>query len=300
MATSKDDVSNKKSDHSTSANSSAFAVISWNVLHMIHEINYVYDMSPVIERYSIKTNASNEQRRLTDIVKTISELLVRYSTMECFICLQEVPGDLIPMLHQMLDSHVGSKFVSKPSLHMKTYSRQPRVDRPGINRVYTDSNESLVTIHHNPYSNSNNDRIHWTPCPDDNGKGALSITTSSNITVVNIHVPFKNPVAMGLLNNIVWPGNNHRFVMVGDMNRYVEPLMKMINQPSSGQLLSISTDKPSRVGRRQDGTLQKTWIDYYIISPSLKPSVNPPAIVHDEIGDISDHFPIILTFTSTS
>ncbi len=33
-----------------------FVVISWNVLHMVHEINYVYNSSPVINKYSLQQN----------------------------------------------------------------------------------------------------------------------------------------------------------------------------------------------------------------------------------------------------
>lgn len=277
-----------------------FVVISWNVLHMIHEINHVYDMSPVIKRYSIKENWSNEKLRLNDMVKTISELLVKHSTIECFICLQEVPGDLLPMLHQMFDSHVGSTLVTKPLMHVQVYSRKPHIRGQQTDSLYADSNESLVTIHYNPYGVSN-DRLLWTPCPSDNGKGALSVTTASNLTVVNVHVPSDNQAAMSLLNNVSWPKNNSAFVFVGDMNRRYEALMKMIaeinvGKPSSGLLFPVTTDKPTRVGYGRDGVLYKTWIDHYIVSTSLKDSVISPAVVHDQIGDVSDHYPILLTF----
>ena len=278
---------------------STFVVISWNVLHMIHEINYVSDLSPVIERYSIKEDYSNEKRRLNDMLQTISDLLSKYSTMECFVCLQEVPNDLLPMLNQMFDGHVGSK----PVLHIQTYSRQPRINGSQRYILYADPRESLVTIHYNPQSNSIQDRVHWTPCPSDHGKGALSITTDSNITVVNVHVPF-NDTAISLLSDIQWPNNDSKFVMVGDMNRYSERLMEMINnitrnKPSLSELFPIPTNKPTRVSYNQNRIRQKKWIDYHVVSASLKDSANSPAIVHDEIGDVSDHYPIILTFQSS-
>jgi hypothetical protein len=303
------------SSEKTDTKQQAFVVISWNVLHMVHEINYVYDNSPVINRYSIKENWSNEKRRLNDMVKTISDLLVKHSMMECFICLQEVPGDLLPLINQMLDSHVGSTLVTKPLMYVQTYTRKPHIRGRQGGSVYTDPNESLVTIHYNPYTASNNevtrsnrekcqptgDRLLWTPCPSDNGKGALAVITASGLTVVNAHVPYDNQAAMSLLNNIAWPENDSAFVFVGDMNRYSDKFMRMIGEVtagkrSSGLLSSVTTNKATRVGLRQDGVLDKSWIDYFVISACLKHAPISPAIVHDEIGDVSDHYPIVLSF----
>jgi len=57
----------EKSDILTNKLQQEFVVISWNVLHMIHEINYAYDMSPVITRYSINEKWSNEKLRSTTL-----------------------------------------------------------------------------------------------------------------------------------------------------------------------------------------------------------------------------------------
>jgi exonuclease III len=85
------------------------------------------------------------------------------------------------------------------------------------------------------------------------------------------------------------------------MNRYSDKLMKMIGditagKRSSGLLYSVTTNKATRVGLRQNGISDKSWIDYFIISTYLKHSIISPAIVHDEIGDVSDHYPIVLSF----
>jgi hypothetical protein len=104
-----------------------FVVISWNVLHMIHEINYASDMSSMISRYAINKSWSNERLRLNDIIQTLSELLIKHVAIECFICLQEVPADLLPMLREMLDSHVGSALVTNPMIYSHTYSRKPQI-----------------------------------------------------------------------------------------------------------------------------------------------------------------------------
>jgi endonuclease/exonuclease/phosphatase family metal-dependent hydrolase len=288
----------------------SFAVISWNVLHMIHEINYEYDASPVIARYSINQKWSNEKLRLNDIVKTLSELLIKHSSIEWFICLQEVPGDLIPMLHEMLDTHVASILATKPLMHVQTYSRKPGVRRRQGDSLYADPNESLVTIHYNPRSMStentgkylqSDDRIQWTPCLADPGKGALTVTTISGLSVMNAHVPYDNQAAMVLLNNIPWPENNNPFVFVGDMNRDSRAFMRMIGNATVGKhssslLFPITTDKPTRVGIGRDGARHTSWIDHYVVSASIKDSAISPALVYDGIGDISDHYPILLQF----
>ncbi|CAF1058718.1 unnamed protein product [Adineta ricciae] len=295
-----------------------FVVVSWNVLHLIHEINHTYDLSPVINRYSIKENWSNEQQRLNDIIKTLSDILVKYSSIECFICLQEVPGDLLPMLDTMIHAHVGSVLINKPMIHVRSYPRVPATRQRPRQPLYTNPNENLVTIHYNPYvadaniavdnrmgatSTLLNDRADWTQCPCDPGKGALTIVTSSGLTVVNIHVPFKEQHAISLLNSLHWPRQDTPFVLVGDINRQAPAFMRLIQtatngKPSAGLLCSIAPDKPTRVGLEQDGTLKKYCIDHYLVSASLRNSTTAPALVYDNIGDISDHFPIILQFNS--
>jgi endonuclease/exonuclease/phosphatase family metal-dependent hydrolase len=77
--------------------------------------------------------------------------------------------------------------------------------------------------------------------------------------------------------------------------------MKMITEVtkgklSSGLLFPVTTDKPSRVRLRQDGTRDKSWIDHCVVSASLKDLAISPAAVYDGVGDISDHYPISLQF----
>ncbi|CAF2066101.1 unnamed protein product [Rotaria magnacalcarata] len=284
-----------------------FVIISWNVLHIIHELNYAQNLSLVINHYSINENSSNEKLRLHDIIKVLRKLLSEHSTMECFICLQEVPGDLLPMLIEMSDSHTNLGLTSKPLIHVHVYSRKPSLMDRQRDSPYFDSNESLVTIHYNPCLDSSaqhispDDRVLWTPCPTDAGKGALTVMMTSGLTVVNVHVPYDNQAATLLLSNIPWPENSNGFVCVGDMNRYSKGLMKMIaevtdDKRGTHQLYPIKTEKPTRVGLEHDGTHNKTFIDYFVISASLKGLVNYPAIVFDDIGDISDHYPILLEF----
>jgi endonuclease/exonuclease/phosphatase family metal-dependent hydrolase len=275
--------------------SSAFLVLSWNVLHIVHELNHVWDNSPVLVQYSIREDFSNEKKRLDDIVKTLHQLLSNYSTMECFVCLQEVPGDLIPMLGEMLAS------LNNPtaSIHVQTYPRRPQFRRQKNASIYTDVNESLVTIHLGGKDKA--DQVSWTQCPNDPGKGALTVTTTSGLKVVNIHLPFDNRAALSLLNAMSWPEANIPFVLVGDMNRSSSSLMRIIQpglkgRSSSSPLIPIVTDKPSQVGLNQNGSRSTSFIDHYLVSPALASSTNASASVFDQIGDLSDHYPILFSF----
>ena len=277
--------------------SSGFLVISWNVLHIVHELNYVWDNSPVLVRYSIREDFSNEKKRLHDIVTTLRQLLSTYSTTECFVCLQEVPGDLIPMLGEML----ASLNSSTASIHVQTYPRRPQFRRQKDASIYTDVNESLVTIHLGGRDKA--DQVSWTQCPNDPGKGALTVTTTSGLKVVNIHLPFDKQAALSLMNAMSWPEANTPFVLVGDMNRSSSSLVKMIQpilkgRASSSPLLPIVTDKPSRVGLNQNGSRSTSFIDHYLVSPPLASSINSSAIVFDQIGDLSDHYPILFSFSN--
>jgi endonuclease/exonuclease/phosphatase family metal-dependent hydrolase len=174
-----------------------------------------------------------------------------------------------------------------------------------------DQNESLVTIHYHPGGETAlagtqqdilaNDQVHCTQCPTDLGKGALSVTSTSGLQIVNTHVPFNSRAASSLLAGIPWPDRDRAFVLVGDMNRRANDLMQMINRvhpdkATSSLLSSVTTDKPTRTGLDRDGHRQNSWIDYFVISDSLKSASNSPVVVYDEVGDVSDHYPILLHF----
>jgi exonuclease III len=77
--------------------------------------------------------------------------------------------------------------------------------------------------------------------------------------------------------------------------------MKMIGEvtggkPSYGLLFPINTEKATRVGMRWKGIRYTQWIDHFLVSSSLRDLCMPPAVVYDTIGDISDHYPILLQF----
>ena len=288
-----------QSSTTTNNSESNFLVVSWNVLHIIHELNNAVDTSPVIARYSIHNQYANEQQRLNDIVLILQQIFMDHLTIESFICLQEVPGDLIPKLQTMLDSVTKVSSLSTAMIYKQMYPRQPRVRRERKECLYMDSNEFLVTIHYQPNNqcpSNSNTQMFWVPCPVDGGKGALGLTTVNGLTVINIHVPYDNQAATALLSHLSWPINDSRFVLVGDMNRGSSSLMKIIQTITQNPIQSVTTEQPTRVGVNSRGIREKSSIDYFLLSPSLHRSVVSSVKVFDDIGDISDHYPILLQF----
>ena len=277
-----------------------FLVVSWNVLHIVHELHHVPDASPVLDQYMIKDDYANEQKRLKDIVIVLEGILRDHRLMECFVCLQEVPGDLIPMLQEMLDSTMKPSSNGNAILYQQAYSRRPRLRNGKNEALYRDMNEYLVTIHYQPTGQSatNAPRISWTPCPVDQGKGALGLTLSSGLTILNIHVPYDYRAADALLAHLPWPTKESRFLMVGDMNRGSGSMAKAMEKVTRHPVHCVASEKNTRVGMNEKGVRRYMNIDYFVVSPALLTSVVSRVKVIDDIGDISDHFPILLELTN--
>lgn len=271
-------------------------VVSWNVLHIIHELNYASNSSPILEQYRIKDDFGNEQKRLKDIVVVLQRILRDHLTNECFVCLQEVPGDLIPLLEEMLVSTTKSSSIGNAILYKQIYLRHPRLRHGKNDSLYHDSSEYLVTIHYQPKDRIDKifPKVSWTPCPVDKGKGAFGLTTSHGLTILNVHVPYDYQAADALLAHISWPKENERFLMVGDMNRGSSSLKKALTKVTKDPIDCVTTEKATRIGVDENGIRNYMTIDFFVVSPLILKSVVSLVEVIDDIGDISDHFPILL------
>ncbi len=142
-------------------------LFSWNILHIMHEINYVGPESLVITTYP------NEQDRFIAIVKLI---LDEYNNHEQIVInLQEVSGDYLNKFKELFGKNV----------FYHTYDRIPTFKNAFQPKVYDDSSESLVTI------------VRGLNVVDTNvinfekGKSALVLNFDNDTTVYNVHMPFK-------------------------------------------------------------------------------------------------------------
>lgn len=176
-------------------------IISWNVLHIVHELNYV-DNSPVIQKYPIEKN------RIELIYKKIM-LMIDGSTI---ISLQEVPFDLLQLLLNNKNNY---------NIEFHKYRRLPSIKNPDIVNPYIDSSEHLVTIYPIklfPIIKSSFDL-------DNQSKGALIIKFNNGITVVNVHVPIiqqniyiPDDSRKTLFKTIINTVKDDNYIIIGDFN----------------------------------------------------------------------------------
>ena len=101
-------------------------VVTFNVLHLTHEINHVLGKSPVLDKYKIGTFGDLEsQISMSDVKEKeqnrLKDLLLYIRTFcepTCIIALQEVPGDLLCLLVDQLPDF---------KVFYHTYSRVPSI-----------------------------------------------------------------------------------------------------------------------------------------------------------------------------
>ena len=245
-----------------------FRIGSWNVLHMIHEINNVFDNSLVMEEYKITTDTKNETNRLLDIYKFVVDKLDGNN----IICLQEVPGDLYNLLNTKLSDHHVINY---------KYPRFPKIKKPNIIDPYKINFEYLVTI------------IPKKICSkligscvvqfDDLGKAAL-ITNINDLIIINTHMPFGTPRTKALSNisQYLSEAKYDSYIIVGDTNMTKEEFVDELKNTSlCGYLVGFNGDTYKI--KTESGILTKQ-IDHMLISNNIK-TTNP--IVEKTL--MSDH-----------
>jgi hypothetical protein len=177
-------------------------VISWNVLHIVHEINYAFDNSIVLQKYPL------EKDRLNKIFIKINSLLDDNS----IICLQECPYNLLNLLNLLVSNN-------KHNIEYHKYRRMPFIkdNKPS---PYIDCSEYLVTIYPKEYSIIKKMSFDI----ENQSKGALILTFNNNLTIANVHVPiiasayspnnYRKTLFKTLLENI----KDLNYIIIGDFN----------------------------------------------------------------------------------
>jgi hypothetical protein len=242
---------------------------SWNVLHIIHELNHAIDSSPVLRKYP------QEQTRLDDIVNTISKLIKS----DTIFCLQEVPCDLLDTLgHKLKDCAIlGYR-----------YSRIPKLKNPKLINPYDEPAEHLVTIIHNDLLNNHEPTTNTVQYADA-GKAALLVDLPT-VTIINTHVP----AAMGTKGRINAFKQLHKFMVDNKITNYI------LAGDMNASDIEIKTDLPfedykmaplkgpTRKGENNK-TIAYSKLDHIVVSKGINIS---SAVVHSDNdgGDMSDHF----------
>lgn len=170
-------------------------VVSWNILHIVHEKNYVGDGSLVISAFQ------DEKVRVEEIVKYLVSLYL--SSDQVVINLQEVPGDVLDEL---------KKYIFAEHLTWHTYPRMPKLKVPNGD-PYTNMSESLVSIVKTHNQVLKTDVIDFA-----SGKAALVNSLSNGLNIYNVHMPFEYAQTVTI--------DNHAIV-TGDFNCGIEESKKM-------------------------------------------------------------------------
>ncbi len=146
-------------------------VVSWNVLHRIHAVNW---SEPAIREWT------DERSRIGSIADLIA------ATQADVICLQEVSGDQLAMLR---DIEEGELFVTK-------YPRLPTFRKP-TTEAMRDPAEYLVTV----VRDTGARLVRAEAFPTDGGKGFQRVELANLATVINTHVSYgeKRPAQLARL-----------------------------------------------------------------------------------------------------
>lgn len=240
-----------------------FKIKSWNVLHIIHEMNYCTGNSPVLDKYP------NESERILDIYKTILDVLDNNTV----ICLQEVPGDLFDLLK--VNSHFKTYYLQ--------YNRKPNLKNVGLN-PYSNTYEYLVTIVPNSFLDQVVSETHYV---QDYGKGGLIISFKKFI-LINTHLPFNETERKNILDqfyNYITSQNNQAFILIGDLNCNSTRIKESLETSHFEQFNVVPLVGYTRKGKNKNGIVEYSQIDHIVASNNL--------VIHSsyvaENLDMSDH-----------
>jgi endonuclease/exonuclease/phosphatase family metal-dependent hydrolase len=250
-------------------------VISWNVLHIIHELNYCVGTSPVLDKYKVDEKAENEKNRIKDIFNIICKKLDK----DVILCLQEVPGDLYDCLTEMKEYCI---------YNMK-YSREPKIKNTKYTNPYNNKGEYIVTVVHkdNEKLVTGQKIIQF----DDPGKAAFIINID-NTLVINSHIPFGKENRVKALKQVyeyLMENSDKTYIFGGDMNMRFDELKGDLKD-----IKWVSYKVPQIKGQtrkyKQNGDIKYNKIDHFIVSEKI----NVCSTSVEDNDDLSDHFAIMI------
>ena len=199
-------------------------IISWNILHIIHEHNYVGEESLVISEFP------EESVRMQKILDKIN---VEFNSEEqVIINLQEVPGDYLDKLKEIFSDNI----------YVYTYSRLATLKK-NIKCPYNNMTESLVTI-----VKTNNKLVKQSFYDFDKGKSAL-ILQFDNFTLYNVHLPFQ-------YNNTM--DTDEHSIIVGDFNCSADNAEKVFTGTNK-----CENNKNTFITRRE-GNVKTDTLDHFL------------------------------------
>jgi endonuclease/exonuclease/phosphatase family metal-dependent hydrolase len=272
-------------------------VVTFNVLHLTHEINHCLGKSPVLDKYKIgKFGDLTSQITMSDVkekeqnrVKDLFVLIRSMCDPQTIVCLQEVCGDLLHLLVSELEDF---------KVFSHTYSRVPTLKKnrrviADCKDIYNDPTESLVTIV--PLDLLQNwHTITSVPCDSDLGKACLIVRFrmqySEDITIANAHVPFqpieRHHFIQKLVDQLLM---SRTFILTGDTNCHPTEFQKDLPHHLNWEL--SNPFDATRRGTRETMTLEESCIDYFIHY-----GITVSQVLGYKFSDVSDHTPVSCHF----
>jgi endonuclease/exonuclease/phosphatase family metal-dependent hydrolase len=229
---------------------------SWNVLHIIHELNYALDCSFVLDKW-----LGNESGRVNEITKKILKYM---SVQNSIICLQECPGDLLTVL-QSHSAHYNF------TIHSYKYGRDPKIKNYKATNPYVDHTEHLITIVHNSIVVTSSNIIQF----EDPGKASLVIQLENpGLNIANIHCPFgvaRNIAFSTLIADLDPKGE---YIIIGDLNSEQWELEKMLDKKKY-KIVSVNgyTRIAKYIKKTKKGdeiALREASLDHVIVTMGVK------------------------------
>ena len=254
--------------------SSKLHFYSWNVLHIIHELNYCFDNSLILDKYQIVQDPSNEQKRLKEIMNMINTFMKNDNT---FILLQEVPYDLF----QLIEKQANQK-ESKFGVYAYFYTRIP-INRSKLADSYQNTSECLVTIYPRNLGDFSEESVIF------DASKACQIISNNRFCVINVHLPFGKNRAQALkiiFQSIDEKYQKQQIIMGGDMNMTYQELKQEINKTD------LSIVKTNHYTRKwiENNKIRTQTIDFFMTTDQVK-VISRKSLIDN---DLSDHYPIYM------
>lgn len=234
-------------------------VVTWNLLHRIHAMNWA---EPTIDAHP------DESVRIAAITKRIAELG------NGVICLQEVSGDQLASLRQALPDD---------TFHVHTYPRVPKAFRPGPGASpLTDATEHLVTVMRRVTTRRSQSDTY----PTDKGKGFLLVELIDGTVIVNTHVSYGDHHAAQCAQLVSLVRSYPAVVLLGDFNEARSTCRDRLGDAFAAA--SPAVEKPTRP--RTEPSSKADVIDHIFVSGCSATEVEVLAG-----RGLSDHNPVTAT-----
>lgn len=245
------------------------AVMTWNVLHRIHAVNW---NEPPVAQFP------DERARISGITAFIARQLDAGIGV---VCLQEVSGDQYARLSQVL----GQRAV----FFAHRYPRIPRLrdQAAAMKSPLADPSEYLLVLVSEKLGKKARQRAAET-FANDSGKGYLAVALEGGILIVDAHITWgeRGRAQLAAIAGLA----DGASIIAGDFNTEVATVMPLFQGSAAHPTFSISNlagQSPTRIATREKDS---HTIDHIVVHQGSFTA----ATVLDAEG-LSDHNPVIAT-----